>query len=188
MSYHAYSTAVADGSHATSNAPNLGSYIHHEHRLMGAQDSQDPTMLSLIAASASKLEATMPQAEEEQQNHETNCPSPTTTQQRFGSEAPTAHLGTPGSSKSCPIPATNSQINVVPEDPATGTSGPERVSKNPNRSCEKLHGRAQKVRGKFTDSRRQEVQNIRKKGACLRCRMLRKTVCSYVLFHLIFIV
>lgn len=39
------------------------------------------------------------------------------------------------------------------------------------------HGRAQKVRGKFSDSRRQEVQNIRKQGACIRCRMLRKTVC-----------
>jgi hypothetical protein len=31
-----------------------------------------------------------------------------------------------------------------------------------------------KVRGKFTTSRRKEVQDVRKKGACLRCRMLKK--------------
>ena len=34
-----------------------------------------------------------------------------------------------------------------------------------------------KVRGKFTQSRRQEVQKMRQMGACLRCRMLKKT-CS----------
>ncbi|KAL8715266.1 MAG: hypothetical protein Q9220_001224 [cf. Caloplaca sp. 1 TL-2023] len=44
-----------------------------------------------------------------------------------------------------------------------------------SRSSEKSYGRSQKVRGKFTDLRRQEVQKIRKKGACIRCRMLRKT-------------
>lgn len=36
--------------------------------------------------------------------------------------------------------------------------------------------RAQKIRGKLSSSRRQEVQNMRKQGACIRCRMLRKTV------------
>lgn len=33
-----------------------------------------------------------------------------------------------------------------------------------------------KVRGKFSDTRRKEVQAIRKQGACLRCRMLKKVV------------
>jgi hypothetical protein len=32
-----------------------------------------------------------------------------------------------------------------------------------------------KVRGKFQDSRRKEVQAVRKMGACIRCRMLKKT-------------
>ncbi len=31
-----------------------------------------------------------------------------------------------------------------------------------------------KVRGRFTPSRRKEVQEVRKKGACIRCRMLKK--------------
>ena len=34
-----------------------------------------------------------------------------------------------------------------------------------------------KVRGKFTPERRKEVKNIRQMGACIRCRMLKKT-CS----------
>lgn len=35
-----------------------------------------------------------------------------------------------------------------------------------------------KVRGRFTAERRREVQDVRKKGACLRCRMLKKPVCN----------
>lgn len=35
-----------------------------------------------------------------------------------------------------------------------------------------------KVRGRFSDSRRKEVQDVRKKGACIRCRMLKKPVGS----------
>jgi hypothetical protein len=35
-----------------------------------------------------------------------------------------------------------------------------------------------KVRGRFTPSRRKEVQEVRKKGACLRCRILKKP-CSH---------
>ncbi|KAF2182245.1 hypothetical protein K469DRAFT_712861 [Zopfia rhizophila CBS 207.26] len=31
-----------------------------------------------------------------------------------------------------------------------------------------------KVRGRFSDSRRKEVQEVRKRGACIRCRMLKK--------------
>lgn len=31
-----------------------------------------------------------------------------------------------------------------------------------------------KVRGRFTDGRRKEVQEVRKRGACIRCRMLKK--------------
>ena len=34
-----------------------------------------------------------------------------------------------------------------------------------------------KVRGRFSASRRREVQEVRKRGACIRCRMLKKPVC-----------
>jgi hypothetical protein len=33
-----------------------------------------------------------------------------------------------------------------------------------------------KVRGRFTAERRREVQEVRKRGACIRCRMLKKPV------------
>lgn len=35
-----------------------------------------------------------------------------------------------------------------------------------------------KVRGRFTAERRLEVQAVRKRGACIRCRMLKKPVCT----------
>lgn len=34
-----------------------------------------------------------------------------------------------------------------------------------------------KVRGRFSAARRKEVQEVRKRGACIRCRMLKKPVC-----------
>lgn len=33
-----------------------------------------------------------------------------------------------------------------------------------------------KVRGRFSADRRKEVQEVRKRGACIRCRMLKKPV------------
>lgn len=33
-----------------------------------------------------------------------------------------------------------------------------------------------KVRGRFSTERRKEVQEVRKRGACIRCRMLKKPV------------
>lgn len=38
-----------------------------------------------------------------------------------------------------------------------------------------------KVRGRFSAARRREVQEVRKRGACIRCRMLKKPVCSFPL-------
>ena len=35
------------------------------------------------------------------------------------------------------------------------------------------------VRGRFSEGRRKEVQNIRRQGACLRCRMLKKPVSRF---------
>lgn len=40
-----------------------------------------------------------------------------------------------------------------------------------------LNGRSRHFRSKFTASRRQEVKEVRKLGACIRCRILRK-ICS----------
>lgn len=42
-----------------------------------------------------------------------------------------------------------------------------------------------KVRGRFSPDRRKEVQEVRKRGACIRCRMLKKPV-SHVPFIALF--
>ncbi|KAL8938251.1 MAG: hypothetical protein Q9216_003991 [Gyalolechia sp. 2 TL-2023] len=174
-SYTNHSTAATDEDSAVSGGPNLGPYVHHGHHSTGARTSQDPTMLSLIAASASNLEASMPRAVHEQQN-ETTTIKPPLSQQCLAS-AVMVPMDTSGLPDSAADSATGSSLETVSGNPASENPGLDHVSKFPTRSVEKPHGRAQKVRGKFTDSRRQEVQNVRKKGACIRCRMLRKT-CS----------
>lgn len=40
-------------------------------------------------------------------------------------------------------------------------------------------GSRSRVRNKFTEDRRREVREVRKQGACIRCRMLKKPVRSY---------
>lgn len=185
--YHAYSTATTDGSRSVSSVPTSRSYVDHEHHLARVQQTQDPAMLSLIAASASNLEASMPRGTEEKQNHENSSKS-TTSQHHLASGPIVARFETPGPSNSAENPATGSPLHTATGNPASETSALDDVSKCSNQSSGKPPGRARNVRGKFTDSRRQEVKSIRKKGACIRCRMLRKTVsirCSSQLFYVI---
>ncbi|KAL8938005.1 MAG: hypothetical protein Q9211_003406, partial [Gyalolechia sp. 1 TL-2023] len=181
VNYDVDPIAATDESLASSGTPILRPYIHHGDHFAEVQRSQDPAILSLIAASATNLEATMLRAVEEQQNHVITCPDPPSSQQGPASEAITTHLETSGPSNSAAIPTTYSPLGTVPGNPASENPSLDHVSKYHNRSFEKSHGRAQKVRSKFTDSRRQEVQKIRKKGACIRCRMLRKTTCASVM-------
>ena len=177
--YNAYSTPETDGSHGTSGASTSGRYPAYHHAFPGAQDSQDAATLSLIAASATNLEASMPPNMEHQQSENIDSPQLPVVHHTNATDSAVTHLENPIQIDSVTTPA------MVPcLEPASGpllnapsaNRGLAGASKHPQ-GHEKYHGRAQKVRGKFTDSRRQEVQNIRKKGACIRCRMLRKTVC-----------
>jgi hypothetical protein len=51
---------------------------------------------------------------------------------------------------------------------------------SPSFSTNGFHPRQNRknVRARFTPSRRREVQEVRKRGACIRCRMLKKPVCE----------
>ena len=76
---------------------------------------------------------------------------------------------------------TNAERQPLAETTVQASSHPRAVAadvvnKNSRPGHVRTSGRAQRIRGKFSDSRRQEVRSIRKKGACIRCRMLRKTV------------
>jgi len=60
--------------------------------------------------------------------------------------------------------------------PPISQSQPELGPNVPNANAPTFVGASQKkVRGAFTEPRRMEVRNVRQKGACLRCRMLKKS-------------
>lgn len=61
------------------------------------------------------------------------------------------------------------------EKPQEFVTQPDPPSNEPNPDLSVLHN-SDKVnaRARFTDTRRKEVQEIRKRGACMRCRMLKK--------------
>jgi hypothetical protein len=68
-----------------------------------------------------------------------------------------------------------------PEDLNKSMSHPRPIAMNPNTQTHfttdfsmSQKPMKPKVRGRFTDSRRKEVQEVRKRGACIRCRMLKK--------------
>ena len=85
-----------------------------------------------------------------------------------------SHSRSPGRSPSqdfLPLRCLESLSRVI----SIGPNGPTTREKGQSDSSNR-YSRKHKVRGKFSDSRRKEVQEVRKRGACIRCRMLRKTV------------
>lgn len=83
-----------------------------------------------------------------------------------------------------PLLHDHNKEQAVPKDDGLHTNVPQQrpIAMNPNGSqgqfttdfsmSPKPH--KPKVRGRFSDSRRKEVQEVRKRGACIRCRMLKK--------------
>lgn len=141
--------------------------------------SQDHATLSEIAASATSLGTIVTQGGRERQNEESMTLT-SSLQPSTGSETIMNHFAKTTLTQPAASLTTRRRLEPVSgplADQSCVGYGLEHGFRKPSRGVEKPHGRAQKVRGKFTDSRRQEVQNIRKKGACIRCRMLRKTVC-----------
>lgn len=183
-------------SHSTAGSDGVYSFPHVAIELPQASSSvnlhpshhkpHDPTKLSSIAASATDLEARLPPADggEQRQDQDQTVQSPAWDSQPSAALSKDSSLisSTTDPQVEDPVP-----VRVLP--PAAPRPLPNRPHINPqleprsaseqhHRVLDRSHGRAQKVRGKFTDSRRQEVQEIRKRGACIRCRMLRKTVCN----------
>ena len=69
-------------------------------------------------------------------------------------------------------------LESLPRVLLIGPNRPTREEKGQSDSSNR-YSRVHKARGKFSDSRRKEVQEVRKRGACIRCRMLRKTVSGW---------
>jgi hypothetical protein len=79
-----------------------------------------------------------------------------------------------------PDPGTSIDHSIDSTDSPGGATYP-RLAMNPTMTTEfsAEYGNGQrsnkpKVRGRFSATRRKEVQEVRKKGACIRCRMLKK--------------
>lgn len=163
-----------------SGGPNADHSPILDYPFSGVKDSQDPAALSIIAASATNLEAMMPQGTGGHQDQGAMAAARgLISQQSLVSDVPATSRESMISTNPVDDPSKRQRLEPVPglsTSPVPTLHGPEDGSNHQTHGPMKPHGRAQKIRGKFTDSRRQEVQHIRKKGACIRCRMLRKTV------------
>lgn len=151
--------------------------------LPSASTIKDPSALSLIAASASDLEpmpgyAALPlepgtevsSFDAYDKPFDTNGP-------KFVSTWP-MHQANQADDAKGPMMALIPRAATYPRAIAINPNGSRRGSSvdNAGSQGEIRH----KVRGRFTDSRREEVQKVRKMGACIRCRMLRKPVSSFL--------
>ncbi|KAL8704374.1 MAG: hypothetical protein Q9201_002443 [Fulgogasparrea decipioides] len=148
--YNAYSTAATNGVHALSGASYSEPWLTSGDLTRGSDEARDHATLSEIAASATNLEAMIPQNTGEQQNRQ---PSNTTSvphlQPSTAPELPMSYLTTQTQTQSA-ASSTISQPLGSDLEPSVGSSliGSELVneSRDPNRGFQKPHGRAQKVR------------------------------------------
>lgn len=149
--------------------------------LPSASTIKDPSALSLIAASASDLEP-MPGYTALPLEPGTEVSSFDSYDKPFDTNGPKfvstwpLHQADQADNAKGPTMALMPRAATYPRAIAINPNGPRRGSSVDNAASqgEIRH----KVRGRFTDSRREEVQKVRKMGACIRCRMLRKPVSS----------
>ena len=139
-----------------------------------------PYDLSRIAASASDLEVLLPLTESYTDHEAASSERLLDTYSQVQSLKPRLTWPTKqvSSKKSFSAHSKGSvaRASTYPKALATHASGTPCHSENEERPP-----RIQKTRRRFTESRRKEVREIRKRGACIRCRMLRKTV-GFVLY------
>lgn len=132
--------------------------------------------LTSIAASATSLEALLPLTQMPNDGEPNSDARPFDTYSEVQALRPTStwpqKRNGPTRTLSNGSTAKIARASTYPRALAVNVNRPSRGSETDG---ERPH-RNQKIRGKFSDSRRKEVQEVRKKGACIRCRMLRKTV------------
>ncbi|KAL9604496.1 MAG: hypothetical protein Q9219_000461 [cf. Caloplaca sp. 3 TL-2023] len=152
--FSAYPAADKDGSNVGFDSPTSASHGITEHSSTRGRASQDPAMLSLIAASATNLEAMMPRIGKD--NHDQDnmaIPRSTASQQRIASEVVTTHTKNPTSTNAAanptmPFPLDSSALPKP--DLSLAHPGSMGAPKIPNRAGSgRHHGRAQKIREIF---------------------------------------
>lgn len=150
------------------------------------------SQLSLIAASANEMVTDDPSSSLEsaaichQKSDAWQLPPQTAPPQATIGLSPTIELPTADEMMiQNHIPAELSMPPASNERPGTYlrplTTNPEVQQSNSDFFCEVVDTKkSNKKRSTFSEERRKEVRVVRKMGACLRCRMLKKTVSEYL--------
>ncbi|KAF2145816.1 uncharacterized protein K452DRAFT_295379 [Aplosporella prunicola CBS 121167] len=152
-----------------------------------AQMAPHPSSLVMAASAAEELRAAMPNANYTMEQPDVNTSNAGISDKFFHQQ------GRPNWSQAIDpmLQNSNGEQSVEGQNGQNGTAGhgnnaaasyPRPIAMNPNGhqahfttdfSINQKPSKP-KVRGRFTDSRRKEVQEVRKRGACIRCRMLKK--------------
>jgi hypothetical protein len=162
--------SASAGAQASSASPSL------PHDALSADNARQSSQLSLIAASASEM---VPQSLV--MDHETDSIADGLS--RIGASWPGQQLST---SEQLLFDSLQEHDPTLTSAAQRAVSYPRPIAMNPNSHAKGFVNdfgndtkpTKPKVRGRFTASRRKEVQEVRKQGACIRCRMLKKPVCD----------
>jgi hypothetical protein len=165
--------------HSPTTSPHMG------HVSLSSSSSMNQIMPSLVmtASAANELSNIMPLSNGLMEP-ELNAPSNNGISDKFFHSQVRQHWPSLPSSSIDPMLHEHNGMHLPSKDDnvTKSVSQPRPIAMNPNGS--QAHFTTDfsvsqkppkpKVRGRFTDTRRKEVQEVRKRGACLRCRMLKK--------------
>ncbi|OAA43689.1 hypothetical protein NOR_04264 [Metarhizium rileyi] len=176
--------AQANGKKGTSafqTPPPTATELSPEERLQAllpaSESSPDAANLSVAAAAAARLNPSF--LDPQLVSGDATPTSPSVSSAAMADSTPTTTIDTTAAqpwgemtyltaTSPAPIPAENPPLIPLPL-----SRGGVRM----DTSAGVLNGRSRHFRSKFTAARRQEVKEVRKLGACIRCRILRK-ICS----------
>ncbi|KND87911.1 hypothetical protein TOPH_07480 [Tolypocladium ophioglossoides CBS 100239] len=162
-----------------------GAELSPEERLQAllpaSESSPDPSNLSVAVAAAARLNTTF--LDPQLVNHDPPSTSPPL--------ADSPHPAAETTQATTPTTVAENHVSHQPWGEMTYTTStlvPPILDENPpallsrggvrmDTSGPIFNGRSRHFRSKFTPTRRQEVKEVRKLGACIRCRILRK-ICS----------
>lgn len=155
-----------------------------------SDDSPDPSDISVAVAAAARLNSSM--FDPRLTHHDHSSASPPAEALVAPHEARASPHGGPDAASAAPVAEASAsqpwgemtyQTTTSPAPAARGnppTPAPLPLVRGGVRmdtSGSMFNGRSRHFRSKFTPARRQEVKEVRKLGACIRCRILRK-ICS----------
>lgn len=164
--------------HSPTGSPHLSNLPLHG---SGSMAHMVPSLV-MAASAANELSNMMPLTNGLTMEPELNMPNPGISDKFFHNQGRPQWPNLPQSSID-PMLHDHSRDHMLVNDESQKTmSHPRPIAMNPNGT--QTHFTTDfsmnqkpakpKVRGRFSDTRRKEVQEVRKRGACIRCRMLKK--------------